>query len=96
MREGGPGHGGPPPTLLSPLAQRVLDYIQAHGGRRPAAPPEVNGRRPDLFYPPTFCLLCGEDGDLRDDLEEAGFTVVTLAAEGDLDAQLGAYTFWRE
>jgi ferredoxin len=85
---------------LPPATRRVLDELRASGGREPdAVRPEKHGHRPHLFYAPSFYLLCPEPGEdiaaMRDDLEEAGGTVVVLRADLPVAPQLAGLTFWR-
>ena len=93
--------GGLDAAALGPAAQRALAYIRANGGREPdALMPEKHGHRPHLFYAPSFYLLCPEPGEeitaMRDDIEDAGGTVVVLSAHDDIGAQLANKSFWRD
>jgi hypothetical protein len=85
---------------LSPHAQRVLDYILAHGGRAPDSilAPRA-GHQPHFGYNPSYSILCPEPGEevaaMRDDLEDAGYTVVVVAPSDDVAARLGSFRFWK-
>jgi hypothetical protein len=92
----------PPPMLadIPPATRRVLDYIHAHGGRAPdAVMPEKHGQRPHLFYAPSFYMLCPEPGEdiaaMRDELEDAGGTVLIVMSDQDIEAQLSRARLWR-
>jgi hypothetical protein len=49
-------------------------------------------------YPSSFCVFCLETGTLADaihaDLEDAGYTVVVVRGDGDLEEQMAQYSFW--
>ena len=83
-----------------PATQRVLDYIRAHGGREPdAILSDTLGHRPHLRYGNRAFILCPEPDEsvtvVRDDLEDAGYTVLIVSANTELDTQLERVSFWR-
>ena len=88
-------------THIPPATQRVLEYIRAHGGREPdALLSDTLGHQPHLRYDNRAFILCPEPGEsittMRDDLEDAGYTVLVVSANEELDTQLGRVSFWRE
>ncbi len=89
-----------PDQDVPPAVRQVLTHIATQGGRAPdAVLPEKAGRRPHLFYAPSTCVLCPAPEEqldaLRSDLEDAGYVVVTVHADHDLEAQLAQYRFWK-
>lgn len=88
----------PVPDGLPPLVRRVLDTLTASGRRLPdATMRQVAGQTVHLFYGPRTAVLCLENDDRRDAawvLEDAGYRVITLRAEDDLESQLARHTFW--
>jgi hypothetical protein len=90
----------PDSTALGPAGQRVLDYIRAHGGREPdALLPDVLGHRPHLRYGARAFILCPEPGEsvaeMRDDLEDNGYTIIVIRADRNLGEQLAPFSFWK-
>jgi ATP-dependent helicase YprA (DUF1998 family) len=85
---------------LPPATRRVLAYIEAQGGRSPdgvLAP--VLEHRAHLVYQPRTVVLCPEPGEsiaaMRDDLEDAGYTVAVVKPDQDVGPQLARYSFWK-
>ncbi|HJZ48673.1 MAG TPA: DEAD/DEAH box helicase [Roseiflexaceae bacterium] len=98
-----PTNGGfdPDATALGPAGQRVLAYIRSHGGREPdAVLPDILGHRPHLRYGERAFVLCPEPGELvaamRDDLEDAGNTVLLVRPEVEIGPQLERAGFWKQ
>jgi hypothetical protein len=86
--------------LLSEAAARVLAVIRSLGGREPdAILPDVQGHRPHLQYGPRQFILCPEPGEaigaMRDDLDDAGYTLLVVRPDGDIPAQLMRVQFWK-
>jgi hypothetical protein len=99
-REAAPGMIASVPDDLPPATARVLEFIRVHGGRLPdAVLPEVAGHRPHLAYLPLTFVLCPEPSEqvaaMRDELEDAGCTVVVVRPDADVGAQLSTYRFWK-
>jgi superfamily II DNA or RNA helicase len=89
-----------PAADIPPATRRVLDYLQAHGGRLPdAIQPDISGRHPHLVYQPTIVLLCPEPGEavatMQNELEDAGYTVIVIMPDDDIAARLAPFQFWR-
>jgi hypothetical protein len=83
----------------TPFMQQVLDHLQATGRRLPdGVNQEIAGHTVHLVYPSSFCVFCLETGTLADtihaDLEDAGYTVVVVRGNGDLEEQMAQYSFW--